>query len=93
MCMKKEACIRSVDLDDSWTMFAIVVRSLITMGFLNMTYIGIRYGLMDPPQVRRTFFPTSGRTPPLPPKPVNRHPHPANPLSTHPTPQPLNPHT
>ncbi|XP_035667697.1 cation channel sperm-associated protein 1-like [Branchiostoma floridae] len=50
MCTKKEGCIPTVDLTDNWTLFAIVIGSIITLGFIKMTFTAVRYGLMDPPK-------------------------------------------
>ncbi|CAH1255468.1 Hypp1540 [Branchiostoma lanceolatum] len=56
MCTKKEGCIPTVDLTDNWTLFAIVIGSIITLGFIKMTFTAIRYGLMDPPKVGVSWY-------------------------------------
>ncbi|CAH1255471.1 Hypp1544 [Branchiostoma lanceolatum] len=54
MCGKKGGCIPDVDPTDDWTLVAIIIGSMITLGFVQMTYLAVRYGLMDPPKVSRT---------------------------------------
>ncbi|XP_066275008.1 uncharacterized protein [Branchiostoma lanceolatum] len=50
MCGKKGGCIPDVDPTDDWTLVAIIIGSMITLGFVQMTYLAVRYGLMDPPK-------------------------------------------
>ncbi|KAI8486571.1 hypothetical protein Bbelb_358060 [Branchiostoma belcheri] len=51
MCNKKKDPECDFDLTDDWTLVAIIIGCLIMLGFVQMTYLAIRYGLMDPPKV------------------------------------------
>ncbi|XP_078668216.1 uncharacterized protein LOC144909807 isoform X2 [Branchiostoma floridae x Branchiostoma belcheri] len=50
MCNKKKDPECDFDLTDDWTLVAIIIGCLIMLGFVQMTYLAIRYGLMDPPK-------------------------------------------